>query len=193
MRESEIWRKTKETDVYAKLNLDGTGKASIDTGVGFFNHMLNSFAVHSGFDLELRVKGDLEVDCHHSIEDAGIVLGQALRESLGDKISIARFGDAFIPMDEALGFCAVDLSGRPYLVFDCDFMDFRIGDFDTQMTEEFFRALAFNSLITLHLKVEYGQNDHHKCEALFKACGHALRKAAKLNDTHIVLSAKGLL
>lgn len=193
MRQAEISRKTKETDVYVKLNLDGSGQGKIDTGVGFFDHMLNSFAVHSGFDLEMKIEGDLQVDCHHSIEDGGIVLGQALKEALGDKAGIARFGDAFIPMDEALGFCAVDLSGRPFLVFDCDFQDARIGDFDTQMAEEFFRSFAFNSLMTLHLKLEYGKNDHHKCEALFKACAHALRKAVMQGESKTVLSAKGAL
>lgn len=193
MREAEIWRKTKETDVYVKLCLDGSGKASADTGIGFFDHMLHSFAVHSGIDLEVRVKGDLQVDCHHSIEDVGIVLGQALNQALGDKNGIARFGDSFIPMDEALGFCALDVSGRPYLVFDCDFTAPSIGQYDTQMTEEFFRAFAFNGLITLHLKAEYGKNDHHKCEALFKACAHALRKAVKVEEADRILSAKGVL
>ena len=193
MREAQIKRKTKETEVYVSLCLEGSGKIQIETGVGFFDHMLHSFALHGGFDLEVRVKGDLQVDCHHSIEDTGIVLGQAFRAALGEKKDICRFGEALIPMDEALGLCALDISGRPYLVFDCDFACPMIGAFDTQMAEEFFRAFAFNALITLHLKAVYGKNDHHKCEALFKAWAHALRKAVSLREEGGLLSAKGVL
>jgi len=193
MRTAEIARKTRETDIVVKLNLDGTGKGNIDTGIGFFDHMLNSFAVHSGFDLEVKAKGDLQVDCHHTVEDVGIVLGAALNRALGDKAGIARFGSSFIPMDEALGFCAVDISGRPFLIFNARFQNQRIGEFDTCMTEDFFRAFAFNGLFTLHLKEEYGVNDHHVCETLFKACAYGLKAAVNQSGGIKVLSAKGVL
>ena len=154
--------------------------------------MLTALAVHSGIDLSVTVDGDLEVDCHHTIEDTGIVIGMALGKALSDKSGICRYGTAFIPMDEALGFACLDISGRPFLVFDCDFSSPAIGEMDTQMVEEFFRALAFQAGITLHLRCEYGKNDHHKAEALFKAFAHALKQAVADNGGG-VLSTKGVL
>lgn len=191
MRQVTVNRDTKETKISLTLNLDGSGKYDISTGVGFFDHMLTAVAVHAGLDLTVSVKGDLEVDCHHTIEDTGIVLGKALRETLGDKSGITRYGTAFIPMDEALGFCSLDISDRAYLVFLCEFTNERIGEMDTQMVEEFFRAVAFGAGITLHLKAEYGKNDHHIAEALFKAFAHALKDAIKPKEG--VLSTKGVL
>ena len=176
MRTAEIKRKTKETDISLKLTLEG-GERKIDTGIGFFDHMLNSFAVHSGFGLTLTCKGDLEVDGHHSVEDCGIALGQALAQCVGDKAGIARFGQAFVPMDEALGFCALDISGRPYLVFDAPMPQPMCGQYDTCLTVEFMRALAVHAGLTLHLKCEYGENAHHITEALFKALARALKQA----------------
>ncbi len=192
MRTAEITRKTKETDIEVKLNLDGSGKVDISTGIGFFDHMLTAFAVHGKMDLTLKVQGDLYVDGHHTVEDTGIVLGTAFKQAVGDMKGIARYGTAFIPMDEALGFCCLDISNRPFLVFDAEFSDDRIGEFDTCLTEEFFRAFAFNAGITLHLKSEYGKNDHHIAEALFKACAHAI-KAAKTVTGNEILSTKGVL
>ena len=192
MRNAEISRKTKETDILVKLELDGTGKNDISTGIGFFDHMLTAFAVHGGLDLTVKVQGDLNVDGHHSVEDTGIVLGKAFGKAIGDMKGIARYGTAFIPMDEALGFASLDISGRPYLVFDADFSDDRIGELDTCLVEEFFRAFAFNAGITRHLKCEYGKNDHHIAEALFKAAAHAV-KAAKAVAGNEILSTKGVL
>lgn len=193
MRTAEISRKTKETDIQIRLDLDGTGKVSIDTGIGFFNHMLTAFAVHSGIDLSVVCRGDLEVDGHHSVEDIGIVLGKAVAQALGDKAGIMRYGSFYIPMDEALAFCSLDISGRPFLVFNAEFRDQRIGEFDTCLCEEFFRAFAFNSGITLHIREEYGKNDHHICEAIFKAVAHAFKAAVKTNEDGSVLSTKGVL
>lgn len=173
------------------LNLDGSGKHDIRTGIGFFDHMLTAFAVHAGVDLSVSVQGDLEVDCHHTIEDTGIVLGQAIGKALGDKSGIARYGSFFIPMDEALGFCALDISGRAFLVFSCEFTNERIGEMDTQMVEEFFRAVSYGAGITLHLKAEYGKNDHHMAEALFKAFAHAFSQAVAPKEG--TLSTKGVL
>lgn len=192
MRSAEISRKTRETDIKITLELDGLGKTAIDSGIGFFNHMLNSFAVHGGFDLSVVCRGDLEVDGHHSVEDIGIVLGKAFAEALGDKAGITRYGSFFIPMDEALAFCSIDISGRPFLVFNADFNDERIGEFDTCLCEEFFRAFAFNAGITLHIRKEYGKNDHHVCEAIFKAVAHAMKAAVAINGEE-VLSTKGVL
>lgn len=192
MRTAEITRKTKETDIEVKLNLDGSGKVDISTGIGFFDHMLTAFAVHGKMDLTLKVQGDLYVDGHHTVEDTGIVLGTAFKQAIGDMKGIARYGNAFIPMDEALGFCCLDISNRPFLVFDAEFSDDRIGEFDTCLAEEFFRAFAFNAGITLHLKSEYGKNDHHIAEALFKAFAHAV-KAAKSVVGNEILSTKGVL
>lgn len=192
MRFSEINRKTKETDISLTLNLDG-GDVSIDTGIGFFDHMLNSFAVHGGFGLSVKVKGDLYVDDHHTIEDTGIVLGKAFSEALGDKSSIERFGSFYVPMDEALAFASIDISGRPYLVFDADFPQEKCGDYTSTMTWEFMRAFAFNAGITLHTKVLYGNNSHHMIEAMYKAVAHALKQAVKMNDSNKPLSTKGVL
>lgn len=192
MRTSQVKRKTRETDIDLSINLDGTGKNNIDTGIGFFDHMLTAFSVHSGIDIDLKVKGDLEVDGHHSVEDTGIVLGKAFNEAIGDKKGIARYGTAFVPMDEALGFASLDISGRPYLVFNAEFSDDKTGNFDNCLTVEFFRAFAMNSLITLNLKCIEGENDHHKIEAMFKATAHAIKDAIKIEgDT--ILSSKGAL
>ncbi len=190
-RTAEIRRKTNETDIELKLSMDGGGH-SISTGIGFFDHMLTALTVHGGFDLEVNCKGDLYVDGHHTVEDTGIVLGQAIREALGDRSGIERYGHAFIPMDEALGFCALDISGRPFLVFDGDFPQAVTGGFDCCMTEEFFRALAMNAGITLHLRCEYGKNSHHMIEAMFKAFAHALKDAIEATGGG-VLSSKGVL
>jgi len=192
-RTAQIVRKTKETDISVNLNLDTTPNAKINTGVGFFDHMLTALAIHSGISLEVSVNGDLEVDCHHTIEDTGIVIGQALCKSLNDKAGITRYGTAFIPMDEAMGFASLDISGRPFLVFNATFTADKIGDMDTQMVEEFFRALSFNAGITLHIKAMYGTNDHHKVEAMFKAFAHALKDAIKPISDGEVLSTKGVL
>lgn len=192
MRASEIQRKTKETDITVKLDLDG-GAVDIDTGIGFLDHMLAALGVHGGFGLEVKAKGDLYVDAHHTAEDVGIVLGQAFAKTLGDKSGIARYGSAFIPMDEALAFCSLDISARPFLVFNAEFANERVGEFDTCLTEEFMRAFAFNAGITLHLRVEYGANDHHKIEALFKALAYALKTATRQNDSGAAVSTKGTL
>ena len=191
MRAAEIHRKTNETDIELSLSLDG-GARNISTGIGFFDHMLTALSVHGGLGLELRVKGDLEVDCHHTVEDTGIVLGQALAKALGDRSGIRRYGHAFIPMDEALGFCALDISGRPFLVFEGDFPQAVAGTFDCCMTEEFFRAVSVNSGLTLHLRCDYGKNSHHMMEALFKAFAHALKDAVEVTGGG-VLSSKGVL
>ncbi len=191
MRKADISRKTKETVISASLNLDG-GEVKIKTGIGFLDHMLTALGVHGGFGLTLAAKGDLEVDGHHTAEDVGIVLGKAFGEALGDKGGIVRYGSAFIPMDEALGFCAVDISGRPFLVFNAEFTNEKIGELDTCLIEEFMRAFAFNAGITLHLRCEYGKNDHHKAEALFKALAYALKAATRQNSGEIV-STKGVL
>ncbi len=193
MRIADVTRVTKETDIKIEINLDGKGECGINTGVGFFDHMLTSFATHSGFDLIVNVKGDLSVDAHHTIEDTGIVLGQAFAKALSSKEGINRYGSFYVPMDEALGFCALDISSRPYLVYECDFIGDMMGDMDTQMVEEFFRAFAFNAGITLHVKALYGRNDHHKCEAMFKAVAHALSQAVAPNGKSNVLSSKGVI
>ena len=192
-RTAEIKRKTKETDITVKLALDGSGTPDIDTGIGFFDHMLTALCVHGGFDMTVKCKGDLNVDGHHSVEDVGIALGMAFAEALGDKSGIMRYGSAFIPMDEALGFCAVDISARPFLVLNAAFTNERIGEYETCLTEEFMRAFAFNAGITLHLREEYGKNDHHITEALFKALAHALKQAVARNSTGAALSTKGTL
>lgn len=191
-RIAQIKRATKETDIEINLNLDGSGKSEITTGIGFFDHMLTAFTLHSGIDLSINVKGDLVVDGHHTVEDTGIVLGQCLAKALGDKSSIARYGSFYIPMDEALAFCTIDISGRPYLVFDASFDNQKTGSFENCLVEEFFRAFAFNAGITLHVKVLYGSNDHHMIEALFKAVAHAL-KAAISEQGSGALSTKGSL
>lgn len=192
-RTAEITRTTKETDIALTLDLDGGAKAEISTGIGFLDHMLTALAIHGGFSLKLTCNGDLNVDGHHTAEDIGIVLGMAFKEALGDKAGIMRYGSAFIPMDEALAFCSLDISARPFLVFNAQFTNERVGEFDTCLTEEFMRAFAFNAGITLHLRVEYGSNDHHKIEALFKAMAYALKAAMKRNEDGSVVSTKGVL
>ncbi len=192
MREATITRKTKETDISVYVNLDGNGQADIHTGIGFFDHMLTALCVHGGFDFTIQVDGDLEVDCHHTIEDTGIVLGTAFKEALSHSGPIERYGSFYIPMDEALGFVSLDISNRPFLVWDCTFTADSIGGFDTQMAEEFFRAFAYNAGITLHARVLYGKNDHHKAEAVFKALAHSLKAAVRPKDG-AVLSTKGVL
>lgn len=192
MRRGQAERNTKETQISLSWALDGAGSYNGTCGVGFFDHMMNALCVHGGFDIDLTMKGDLEVDCHHSIEDLGIVLGMALKEALKDKGGIRRYGSFYIPMDEALGFCALDVSGRAFLVFDASFENPSVGALDCCMVKEFFRALAFQAGITLHLKVLYGENDHHKIEAIFKAFAHALREAVTETDKG-VLSSKGVL
>ena len=193
LRKAEIARKTKETDIYVCVELDGCGRADIDTGIGFFDHMLTALSVHSGISMTIRCKGDLYVDCHHSIEDTGIALGQALGKALGDKSGIQRYGTFYIPMDEALARCSLDLSNRPFLVFLCEFTNQSCGQYDLCMTEEFFRAFAFNAGITLHIEVLYGTNDHHKAEAIYKAVAHALKTAVTCNSDGSSLSTKGVL
>ena len=187
-------RKTSETDIVLELNLDGKGDAKIDTGIGFFDHMLTSFAKHGFFDLNLTVKGDLYVDCHHTIEDTGIVLGKAIKGALGDKKSIKRFGNFFLPMDETLVMCAIDLSGRPYLVYDLNLTTERVGYFDTQMVKEFFYAISYSAGMNLHIRKIAGENDHHIIEGMFKAFAKALDEAT-VKDTRIktILSTKGSL
>ena len=192
-RTAEITRKTRETDIKIKLDLDKSGEVSIDTGIGFLVHMLTALAVHGGFSLSVKCVGDLNVDGHHTTEDIGIVLGMAFREALGDKSGIMRYGSAFIPMDESLAFCSLDISARPFLVFNAQFTNERVGEFDTCLTEEFMRSFAFNAGITLHLRVEYGSNDHHKIEALFKALAYALKAAVKRNTDGSAVSTKGVL
>jgi len=191
-RIAKIERKTNETFIKLKINLDGSGKTSINTGVGFFDHMLNLMAFHGGFDLDIDAKGDLNVCDHHLVEDIGIVLGKCFLEALGDKKGINRYGNFFIPMDESLAHVSLDISGRSFLVFQCDFTRENIGTFSTEMVKEFFRSFAFNSAITLHARVLYGENDHHKAEALFKALGRALREAKKITSDELP-STKGLL
>lgn len=192
MRTAEIKRKTKETDIEVFVKLDGEGKVSVDTGIGFFDHMLTAFGVHGGIDLQVNCTGDLNVDGHHTVEDVGIVLGQAFAKALGDKSGIARYGTAFVPMDEALVMCSLDISGRPFLAFNADFHDERVGGYDTCLSEEFFRAFAFNAGITLHIREEYGKNDHHVTEAMYKAVAHALKDAVAVTGGG-VLSTKGVL
>ena len=192
MRSATLNRITSETDISLSLSLDGAGSFTGSSGIGFFDHMLHAFAVHSGFDLALRASGDLQVDCHHTVEDIGIVLGQAFAQALGDKSGLARYGSFYIPMDEALAFCALDISGRPYLVFDAAFTNQSVGAFDCCMTREFFRAFAMNAGVTLHLRLLYGENDHHKIEALFKAFAHAAKEAVRRTGGG-VLSSKGVL
>jgi len=193
-RIAEYTRKTKETDIYLSFDLDGRGDAKVDTGIGFFDHMLDGFARHGLFDLNVKVTGDLVVDCHHTIEDTGIVLGNAIKKAVGDKKGIKRFGSCMLPMDETLVLCAVDLSGRPYLSFDAEFTTDRVGYMDTEMVKEFFYAISYSAGMNLHLKVITGGNNHHMIEAMFKAFAKALDEAT-VKDTRIktILSTKGSL
>ena len=193
-REASVERNTKETEIKLKLNLDGTGYSDIETGVGFFDHMLNSFARHGLFDLNVSVKGDLYVDSHHTIEDTGIALGMAIRKALGDKKGIKRYGSVMLPMDETLVLCAIDLSGRPYLVFDETFTVDQVGYFDTEMVREFFYAISYAAGMNLHIKEIHGSNNHHIIEATFKAFAKALDEASSY-DIRItdVLSTKGTI
>lgn len=194
MRIGKINRSTNETRVDVEINLDGAGKTEIDSGVGFFNHMLNLFAAHGHFDLKIVCAGDLEVDGHHSVEDIGISLGAALKNALGDKKGINRYGNFFLPMDETLALVSLDISGRPFLVCDIGELAPMIGAFDTELVEEFLRAFAFNAGITLHVKILYGKNSHHKIEAIFKALGHALRSAVSIDEkVKGIPSTKGIL
>jgi imidazoleglycerol-phosphate dehydratase len=187
-------RQTKETDIHAEFQIDGNGVTQLDTGICFFDHMLDGFARHGFFDLKLNCSGDLEVDCHHTVEDCGIVLGSAIRDAIGDKKGMKRFGSCILPMDETLVLCAIDLSGRPYFHFEAEFQSERVGYLETQMVREFFYALSYSVGMNLHLKVLNGENDHHKIEALFKAFGRALDEATTL-DSRIqgVLTTKGSL
>ncbi len=193
-RTADYVRKTKETDISLHLNLDGTGSSSINTGIGFFDHMLDGFARHGLFDLKVNVTGDLAVDCHHTIEDTGIVLGNAIKEAVGDKKGIRRYGSCILPMDETLVLCAVDLSGRPYLVFDGEFTTDRVGYMDTEMVKEFFYAISYTAGMNLHIRVLSGGNNHHMIEAMFKAFAKALDQATVI-DPRItdILSTKGSL
>lgn len=191
MRTSQIKRDTKETQICLELNLDG-GKVTVDTGIGFFDHMLTALAFYAGFGLDLKASGDLNVDGHHTVEDVGICLGMAFKEALGEKKGIARFGTAYVPMDEALCRTVLDISNRPYIVFDAEMPQLMIGGYDACLTEEFMRAFAMNSGITLHMSALYGKNAHHITEALFKALGLALKQAVKVEGDAVV-STKGVL
>ncbi|GMQ58908.1 imidazoleglycerol-phosphate dehydratase HisB [Vallitalea sediminicola] len=193
-RISEINRKTNETDISLKLNIDGIGDYEIDTGVGFFDHMMTHISKHGLFDLNVKCKGDLQIDCHHTIEDIGIVFGKCLKEAVGDKTGIKRYGSAVIPMDETLILCALDLSGRSYLNYDVELSTDRIGTMDTEMVEEFFRAVAMNAEMNLHIKLLDGKNNHHIVEGIFKAFGNALDQATII-DSRIkgALTTKGVL
>lgn len=194
MRQATVKRKTGETDICLNLNVDGEGKADVRCGVGFFEHMLAALCRFGLLDLTLSCEGDLHVDAHHTVEDIGICLGQAISQALGDKRGIARLGHACVPMDEALAFVAIDISGRPFLVFDAEFDAPMLGTMDAQLVREFFRALAVGAGITLHMRVPYGQNDHHKAEALYKAFGRALRDAASIDPRVTdIPSTKGVL
>lgn len=193
-RTAVIRRKTKETDIEMTLLLDGTGQSRIDTGIGFLDHMLEGFSRHGFFDLNLTVKGDLHVDGHHTAEDTGIVLGSAIKEALGDKAGIRRYGSFILPMDDALALCAIDLCGRPYFQFECEFPTEKIGGLDTELIREFFYAVSYSSGMNLHMKMLSGINSHHMAEALFKAFGKALDEAVKTDERiNGVLSTKGSL
>lgn len=193
-RTATISRKTGETDITVTINLDGTGKTSIDTGIGFFDHMLDAFGRHGLFDLDVKVKGDLNVDGHHTVEDTGIVLGQAIAKAVGDKKGIRRYGSMILPMDEACAMCAVDLCGRPYFVMDAEFTAPMVGEFDTQLVNEFFYSVSYGAMMNLHLKLFSGSNDHHKIEAMFKAFAKAMDQATMFDERITdVLSTKGTL
>lgn len=193
-RIANITRKTKETDISMSLNIDGTGKSDISTGIGFFDHMLEGFSKHGFFDVTCKINGDLNVDGHHTVEDAGIVLGQAIKEAVGDKKGIRRYGYFILPMDEVLALCAVDLCGRPYLQFDCDFTTEKVGELETELIREFFYAVSYSAAMNLHIKVLTPGNNHHMIEAIFKAFGKALDMATDMDERVTdVLSTKGSL
>ena len=193
-RISEISRKTKETDIALKLNIDGEGKSNINTGIGFFDHMLDGFTRHGFFDMDVQIKGDLEVDGHHTVEDCGIVLGQAIKEAVGDKKGMKRYGYFILPMDEVLVLCAVDLCGRPYLSFDAEFTTEKIGELETELIKEFFYAVSYSAAMNLHIKVLTKGNNHHMAEAMFKAFAKALDMATDMDERiQDVLSTKGSL
>ena len=193
-RISKMERSTKETEISLNLNIDGNGTSNVNTGIGFFNHMLEGFSKHGFFDLDVSVKGDLDVDGHHTVEDTGIVLGNAIKNAIGDKKGIKRYGYFILPMDDALVLCSIDLCGRPYLSFDCNFPTEMIGDFETQLVNEFFYALSYSAMMNIHIKLLSGFNSHHIAEAVFKAFAKALDEATtkdeRIND---VLSTKGSL
>lgn len=191
MREAKVSRKTNETEIEIKINLDGSGNTDINTGIAFFDHMLNSFSKHGSFDLTIKARGDITVDDHHTVEDVGITLGSAIKKALGEKLGIERFADARIPMDEALATAAIDISGRSFLVFNAAFTNPKMGGFNSQNTRHFFESLTNNAGINVHMDVT-GENDHHKAEALFKAFGIALKRAVKITGTGVP-STKGML
>jgi len=195
MRKGAIKRKTKETDVEVRVDLDGEGRASIATGIGFLDHMLDLLARHSRFDLEVKAKGDLHIDHHHTTEDVGIAFGQAVKQALGDMKGITRYADVHVPMDEALTRVAIDISGRPFLVFKADFARDKVGPFDTELVQEWFQAFAVNAAVTLHVATLYGTNDHHIAESCFKGLARALRAAVAIDPraAHEVPSTKGTL
>ena len=194
MRQATVERNTKETKIKMTLNIDGTGSCKSETGVGFFDHMLDGFARHGLFDLDVKVDGDLFVDCHHTIEDTGIVLGNAIKEAVGDKKGIKRYGSCILPMDEALVLCAIDLSGRPYYVSDAEFTADRCGDMDLEMVKEFFYAVSYSAGMNLHFKVLSGSNNHHIVEAMFKAFAKSLDSATMVDERIVgVLSTKETL
>lgn len=193
-RSADLSRKTAETDISLKLNIDGNGNSTIDTGIGFLDHMLTLFSKHGLLNLEVKACGDLQVDAHHTVEDIGIVLGQALKEAMGDKKSIKRYGTSYVPMDEALAMVSLDFGGRPYLVCNMSYTNERVGDMDTELVEEFFRAVSTNAGMNVHINVLYGSNNHHIVEAVFKAFGRALDEAARRDDRiEGVMSTKGIL
>lgn len=193
-RRAKVTRKTKETDITIDLNIDGTGNCDVKSGIGFFDHMLDGFSRHGLFDLSAQITGDLSVDCHHTIEDTGIVLGAAIKKALGNKAGIKRYGSCILPMDETLVLCAIDISNRPYLVFDGEFTSEKVGYMDTQMVKEFFYAISYSAGMNIHIQIMKGENDHHKIEAIFKAFAKALDQATMI-DPRItdVLSTKGAL
>lgn len=192
MRQSNIIRKTKETSIKVELNIDGSGETEIDTGIGFLNHMLTLFGFHGGFDLKIKCIGDLDVDSHHTSEDIGIALGQAFREAIGDKKGIERYGTILLPMDEAMARVVIDISGRPYLVYNVDFKRQMIKDMATEDFKEFFKGFVNNSLTTLHIELLYGENDHHKIEAVYKGFGRALKASSRITSSTLQ-STKGAL
>jgi len=193
-RQETVKRETNETKISVTLNLDGKGHSNIDTGIGFFDHMLTLMAKHGFMDLDVVANGDLDVDSHHTIEDIGIVLGQCFKEAIGDKAGITRYGTAYVPMDESLAFVSLDISNRPYLVYNCELTVEKLGGMESEMVEEFIRAFAFNAGITLHVNLLYGSNNHHMVEAIFKALGKSLHIASTVDDSiNGVMSTKGII